>query len=93
MPSPRVFAWLLKRGRIPPSQMALTVVEEPPVEKEVLEPPPEVALTPCDPWPRPYYLEDGLRRVSVISGELYRFLRANFGLPGPTLSFHIPDRT
>ncbi|KAK5167728.1 DRAP deaminase [Saxophila tyrrhenica] len=42
--------------------MALTVVEEPPVDKEVFEPPPTVALTPCDPWPRPYFLEDGLRR-------------------------------
>ncbi|KAI9852209.1 MAG: hypothetical protein M1838_001446 [Thelocarpon superellum] len=32
-------------------------------------PPPPLAVTapvltpPCDPWPRPYYLEDGLRRV------------------------------
>ncbi|KAK3401651.1 pseudouridine synthase [Sordaria brevicollis] len=25
--------------------------------------PPAVAITPCDPWPRPYYIEDGLRRV------------------------------
>ena len=25
--------------------------------------PPEVLTTPCDPWPRPYYLEDGLRKV------------------------------
>ena len=24
---------------------------------------PLVATTPCDPWPRPYYLEDGLRKV------------------------------
>lgn len=29
-----------------------------------LPPPPEVAITPCDPWPRPYYLENGLRRVA-----------------------------
>lgn len=27
-------------------------------------PPPAVAITPCDPWPRPYYLSEGLRRVS-----------------------------
>ncbi|KAI9768242.1 MAG: hypothetical protein M1840_005072 [Geoglossum simile] len=27
------------------------------------EPPPPVVTTPCDPWPRPYYLESGLRRV------------------------------
>jgi tRNA pseudouridine synthase 9 len=25
--------------------------------------PPAVAITPCDPWPPPYYLEDGLRKV------------------------------
>lgn len=25
--------------------------------------PPDVVTTPCDPWPRPYYLEDGLRKV------------------------------
>lgn len=25
--------------------------------------PPLVVTTPCDPWPRPYYLEDGLRKV------------------------------
>lgn len=25
--------------------------------------PPAVAITPSDPWPRPYYVEDGLRRV------------------------------
>ena len=25
--------------------------------------PPSVVTTPCDPWPRPYYLEDGLRKV------------------------------
>lgn len=29
-----------------------------------LPPPPAVAITPCDPWPRPYYLENGLRRVA-----------------------------
>ena len=28
-----------------------------------LSPPPDVVTTPCDPWPRPYYLEDGLRKV------------------------------
>jgi tRNA pseudouridine32 synthase len=27
-------------------------------------PPPAVAITPCDPWPRPYYLSGGLRRVA-----------------------------
>ena len=62
-PSPRILAWMLKRGRVPPSAMALTVVEPPPVEPEVFEIPPSKAITPCDPWPRPYYLEGGLRRV------------------------------
>jgi tRNA pseudouridine synthase 9 len=28
-----------------------------------VEPPP-VVITPCDPWPPPYYLEDGLRKVT-----------------------------
>lgn len=28
-------------------------------------PAPAVAITPCDPWPRPYYLENGLRRVAA----------------------------
>lgn len=27
------------------------------------DPLPAVVTTPCDPWPRPYYLENGLRRV------------------------------
>lgn len=29
-----------------------------------ITPPPLVAVTPSDPWPRPYYLENGLRRVA-----------------------------
>ncbi|KAG8630867.1 hypothetical protein KVT40_000007 [Elsinoe batatas] len=50
--------------------MALTVVEQPsPLLRhkksdDDLPPPPAVAVTPCDPWPRPYYLENGLRRVA-----------------------------
>jgi tRNA pseudouridine synthase 9 len=28
-----------------------------------MAPPPDVAITPADPWPRPYYFEGGLRRV------------------------------
>lgn len=46
--------------------MALTVVPHQPFapsEPEVFTPPPPVVVTPCDPWPRPYYLENGLRRV------------------------------
>jgi tRNA pseudouridine32 synthase len=63
-PSPRVLAYLLRRGRIPASSMAVTVVEPAAEAPEVLQPPPAVVTTPCDPWPRPYYLEDGLRRVA-----------------------------
>ncbi|KAI9831311.1 MAG: hypothetical protein M1819_005085 [Sarea resinae] len=46
--------------------MALTVVDHMPdtgLPGEPLPPPPPVITTPCDPWPRPYYLEKGLRRV------------------------------
>ncbi|TKA74502.1 hypothetical protein B0A49_06573, partial [Cryomyces minteri] len=43
--------------------MALTTVEQPVGKPEFLAPPPAVVVTPCDPWPRPYYLENGLRRV------------------------------
>ena len=28
-----------------------------------LQSPPDVAVTPADRWPRPYYFEDGLRKV------------------------------
>ncbi|KAF1982477.1 DRAP deaminase, partial [Aulographum hederae CBS 113979] len=46
--------------------MALTTSDQPAFNvprPDTLPPPPAVAITPCDPWPRPYYLEDGLRRV------------------------------
>lgn len=26
--------------------------------------PPQTVITPCDPWPRPYIFDDGLRRVA-----------------------------
>ena len=32
-------------------------------DEQVSVAPPSVVITPCDPWPRPYYLEDGLRKV------------------------------
>ncbi|KAF2200369.1 pseudouridine synthase [Delitschia confertaspora ATCC 74209] len=35
----------------------------PPHPPDVFTNPPPVVITPCDPWPRPYYLEDGLRKV------------------------------
>lgn len=31
---------------------------------EVFLPPPDVVITPFHPWPRPYFLEDGLRKVA-----------------------------
>lgn len=34
------------------------------VEKKPFKEPPAVVTTPCDPWPRPYFLENGLRRVA-----------------------------
>ncbi|KAM3422661.1 Pseudouridine synthase [Cercospora zeina] len=63
-PSPRVLEYLIRKGRVPPPNMAVVAVPEPREEPEILEPPPKVAVTPCDPWPRPYYLEDDLRRVA-----------------------------
>ncbi|EXJ84434.1 pseudouridylate synthase [Capronia epimyces CBS 606.96] len=33
-------------------------------DRKPLEEPPSTVVTPCDPWPRPYYIENGLRRVS-----------------------------
>jgi tRNA pseudouridine synthase 9 len=46
--------------------MALTTVDvgvTPLAKHTQAPPPPDVVTTPCDPWPRPYYLENGLRRV------------------------------
>jgi tRNA pseudouridine32 synthase len=47
--------------------MALTTTTIDPFPLKSSEPPappPDVAVTPCDPWPRPYYLSEGLRRVA-----------------------------
>ncbi|KAJ5672150.1 hypothetical protein N7507_001277 [Penicillium longicatenatum] len=41
--------------------MALVNVE---VKPEPFKQPPAVCITPCDPWPAPYYLEGGFRRVA-----------------------------
>ncbi|KAJ5585058.1 uncharacterized protein N7459_004858 [Penicillium hispanicum] len=38
-----------------------TTLKVPPPDP--VAPPPDVAVTPCDPWPAPYYLEGGFRRV------------------------------
>ncbi|KAJ5257041.1 hypothetical protein N7478_013145 [Penicillium angulare] len=42
--------------------MALVNVETPPPSKDVAQPP-DVCVTPCDPYPPPYYLDGGFRRV------------------------------
>jgi tRNA pseudouridine32 synthase len=48
--------------------MALTATDVKPApfydDRKPMASPPPVAVTPCDPWPRPYYLEKGLRRVA-----------------------------
>ncbi len=48
--------------------MALTTTKIKPTafydDRKPMTAPPPVAVTPCDPWPRPYYLENGLRRVA-----------------------------
>ena len=48
--------------------MALTTTDFAPApfydDRKPLANPPPTAVTPCDPWPRPYYLEGGLRRVA-----------------------------
>jgi hypothetical protein len=43
-----------------PQETAYPPLEE---KKPFAEPSP-VLVTPCDPWPRPYFLENGLRRVA-----------------------------
>jgi tRNA pseudouridine synthase 9 len=48
--------------------MALTRIEaqgiKPSTRPNTMEEPPAVLITPCDPWPRPFYFQDGLRRVA-----------------------------
>lgn len=67
--SPRILAILARRVRQANPTMALVEVPQsysyPPLEeKKPLKEPPPVIITPCDPWPRPYFLENGLRRVA-----------------------------
>lgn len=62
--SPRVLELWARRAFEKNPIMALTVVEEPKATViKLVDPLPEVLITPCDPWPRPYFLEDGLRKV------------------------------
>ena len=65
-PSPRILAYLARKAARESPTMALTIVaevEQPAPKPEEFKPPPPVVTTPCDPWPRPYFLEDGLRKV------------------------------
>ncbi|KAF1970664.1 DRAP deaminase [Bimuria novae-zelandiae CBS 107.79] len=73
MPSPRILAYLASKGRLPaPPKPVLALVPTPardkyppmPDDKFPWKEPPAVAITPCDPWPPPYYLEDNLRKVT-----------------------------
>ena len=63
-PSPRILAYLAQRGGYPSASLALTVAKPFKYKMKPEAPAPDVAITPCDPWPRPYYLERGLRRVA-----------------------------
>lgn len=65
--SSRLLVLLAKRTRLRNPTMALVESDPalPPLtEKKPFEEPPAVLIPPCDPWPRPYYLENGLRRVA-----------------------------
>lgn len=44
--------------------VAVPTVPAPMEAPEVFKEPPPVVTTPCDPWPRPYLLEDNLRKVA-----------------------------
>ena len=68
-PSTPIAAFLTRKDLLNTANMALTTIKalsdkvsyRP--EDKAFSAPPEVVTTPCDPWPRPYYLEDGLRKV------------------------------
>lgn len=62
-PSPRLTAYLLRQGKLKLPTMALTNVDHVSPSKPV-EKTPDVLVTPCDPWPAPYYLDGGFRRVT-----------------------------
>ncbi|KAL9099762.1 MAG: hypothetical protein Q9163_004780, partial [Psora crenata] len=66
----RVAAYLVRKGLRKPSNMALAAFtpiadrnDDRQRDRPEPEPTPAVLTTPADPWPRPYYFEDGLRKV------------------------------
>ena len=64
--SARVLALWARRAAQKSPTMALTVVTQqvsPSDPPDIFEAPPLVIITPCAPWPRPYYQEDALRKV------------------------------
>jgi hypothetical protein len=66
-PHSRFAALLARRARLQNPTMALVEVAgpyPPKKEKQPFQEPPSVITTPADPWPRPYVLEDGLRKVA-----------------------------
>lgn len=65
--SPRLLALLSRRAPKANPTMALSIRPEgytPLREKKPMKEPPPVVVTPCDPWPAPYFQENGLRRVA-----------------------------
>lgn len=68
--SARILIYLARRRS--PTTMVLTTTQQESsmksipdrFEPEVFMPPPDVVITPFRPWPRPYFLEDGLRKVA-----------------------------
>jgi tRNA pseudouridine32 synthase len=57
----------VRRARTLNPTMALVEVPlgmQPAEEKHPMVAPPPVITPPSDPWPRPYFLENGLRRVA-----------------------------
>lgn len=70
-PSPRILLHLARRLRSPTTMALTTTQQESSLEPisarskaEVFVSPPDVLITPFHPWPRPYFLEDGLRKVA-----------------------------
>jgi hypothetical protein len=65
--SARFLELLARRALQRNPTMALATVDQayPPLEEmRPFQEPSKVLVTPCDPWPRPYFLENGLRRVA-----------------------------
>ena len=68
-PSPRIPAYLARKVHLIPAMIPVTIKpwaeprDSQRKDEQIFVAPPLVVTTPCDPWPRPYYIEDGLRKV------------------------------